>query len=126
MKILEAQEKIKVFDKIRGWDNRWDIKDLCLNINEEIGELWNLIKWISESEQKKVIAANKNLAIDFIGDMLFLILKISNQLKVDATKALNDTLAEYEKRMPPEIMKKTGHANKYAGGHDDKKSLTSG
>ena len=47
-------------------------------------------------------------------------LKIANQTKVDADKALNNTLDEYEKRMPPEVMKKVGHANRLAGGVDNK------
>lgn len=120
MKITKAQNIIQEFDDVRGWKNRWDIKDLCLNINEEIGELWNLIKWIPEEEQRKIVKNNHHEASDFIGDILFLVLKISNQLQVDAHDALVNTLEEYEKRMPPEIMKKIKHANKKAGGHDDK------
>lgn len=49
-----------------------------------------------------------------------MILKIANQAKVDAEKALQETLNEYEKRMPAEKMKKAGHGNKLAGGIDDK------
>ncbi len=123
MKVSQAQKLIAEFDSARGWENHWNIKDLCLNFNEEIGELWNLIKWIPEEEQRKVIKDNYDQASDFVGDILFLILKISNQLQVDATGALSTTLEEYEKRMPPEIMKKSKHANKNAGGHDNKDIL---
>lgn len=49
-----------------------------------------------------------------------MVLKISNQLEVDADEELNNTFAEYEKRIPPDVMKKVKHANKYAGGHDNK------
>ena len=62
----------------------------------------------------------KDEVSDFIGDTLFLILKIANQSEVDAEKALQDTLDEYEKRMPPEVMQKVKHANKLAGGVDNK------
>lgn len=121
MEIEEAQDKIKMFDEVRGWDEDWNLKDLALNITEEIGEFWSLIKWVDKEEQKRIINKKKEEASDFIGDVLFLVLKIANQTKVDASKALETTLEEYEKRMPPEVMKKVGHANKLAGGVDNKK-----
>ena len=121
MEIKTAQDKIKQFDKARGWENSWDIKDLLLNITEEGGEMWNLIKWINDEKQKQVITENKEQVSDYIGDTLFLLLKIANQTRVDAEQALQNTLNEYEKRMPSEAMKKAGHANKLAGGVDDKK-----
>ena len=120
MEIKQAQEKIREFDKARGWENNWDIKDLALNITEEVGEFWNLIKWIGEEKQKEIINNKKQEASDFIGDTLFLILKLANQMKIDSAQSLQDTLDEYEKRMPSEKMKEVGHANKLAGGVDNK------
>jgi NTP pyrophosphatase (non-canonical NTP hydrolase) len=120
MEIKEAQNKIKQFDIARGWVNDWNLKDLSLNITEEVGEFWSLIKWIGDEKQKEVIKNKKEEASDFIGDTLFLLLKLSNQMDIDAAQSLQNTLEEYEKRMPPEVMKKVGHANKLAGGHDDK------
>ncbi|MBU0894731.1 MAG: hypothetical protein KKF48_00510 [Nanoarchaeota archaeon] len=120
MDIKELQNKLKEFDKARGWENDWNIKDLLLNITEEGGELWDLIKWIDTEKQKEVIKEKKEEASDYIGDSLFILLKMANQMDIDAQKALNETLNEYEKRMPPEIMKKVKHANKHAGGIDNK------
>ncbi len=120
MEIKKAQEKVKEFDKARGWGNHWNIKDLSLNITEEVGELWNLIKWIDDEEQKKIVEKNKEEVENFVGDTLFLLLKIANQTGVDAEKGLQDVLEEYEKRMPAETMKQAGHANKLAGGVDNK------
>lgn len=120
MEIKKAQEKIKEFDRARGWEGCWDVKDLLLNITEEGGELWDLIKWVNEEKQKKIVNEKKEEVSDYIGDTLFLLLKIANQTKIDAQKALEDTLKEYEKRMPAEKMKEVKHANKLAGGHDNK------
>jgi len=116
----QIQNKIREFDEARGWQDSWNLKDLALNITEEVGEFWNLIKWVDDEKQKQIISENKEKVEDFIGDSLFLILKIANQTKVDAQKSINDTLEEYEKRMPSEKMKEVGHANKLAGGIDDK------
>lgn len=120
MRIKEAQDRIKEFDNARGWGAHWNLKDLALNINEEVGELWTLVKWVDEEKQKKIVEENKEKVEDFLGDTLFLLLKIANQTKTDAEQGLVNTLKEYEKRMPPEVMKKVGHANKLAGGVDNK------
>ena len=120
MEIKEAQNKIKEFDQARGWKDNWNIKDLLLNITEEGGELWNLIKWVNDEKQKEVVNTHIEEVSDYVGDTLFLLLKIANQTKVDVSQALQNTLEEYEKRMPPEIMKKVETANKLAGGWDNK------
>ena len=124
MEIKEAQDKVKGFDVARGWGEDWNIKDLLLNITEEGGELWDLVKWVDdEDKQREIIAANKNEASDYVGDALHLVLKLANQMGVDAGGALDQTLSDYEKRMPADVMKKVGHANKAAGGVDDKGAL---
>ena len=120
MNLKQLQDKIKEFDTARGWEDNWNIKDLLLNITEEGGEFWNLIKWVDDEKQKQILNEKKDEVENYIGDTLFLLLKIANQTKVDSEKALDNTLEEYEKRMPPEIMKKVKHANKLAGGVDDK------
>ena len=120
MEIKEAQDIVKAFDKARGWQDNWNMKDLLLNITEEGGEMWNLVKWINDEKQKQIVKEHQAEVSDYIGDTLFLLLKIANQTKVDAAKALQDTLDEYEKRMPPETMKQVGHGNKLAGGWDNK------
>ncbi len=120
MEIKEAQDKIKEFDIARAWEDNWNIKDLLLNITEEGGELWDLIKWVDDEKQKQILNERKEDTSDYIGDTLFLLLKIANQIKVDASQSLQNTLDEYEKRMPPEVMKKVGHANTKSGGIDNK------
>jgi len=124
MEIKKAQDKIKEFDLVRGWGDNWNLKDLSLNITEEVGEFWNLIKWVDDKKQREIISSKKEDVSDFIGDSLFLLLKIANQTGVDADVSLENTLNDYEKRMPPEVMKKVGHANKLAGGVDNKEWQT--
>jgi len=120
MEIKEAQEKIKKFDYERGWDNSWDIKDLSLNITEEVGELWNMIKWVDDKTQKKIVEENKEEVSDFVGDALFIILKIANQTSVNAEESLMNSIKDFEKRMPPEEIKRVKHGNRLAGGIDNK------
>jgi len=123
MDIKQAQEIIREFDKARGWDTSWNMKDLLLNITEEGGELWHLVKWVDDKKQREIVEKNKEEVADYVGDTLFLILKIANQAGVDAEESLKKTLEDYEKGMPPAKMKEVGHANKFAGGHDDKSAV---
>jgi len=86
MELKELQNKIKRFDKERGWNKDWNLKDLSLNLTEEIGELWNLVKWVDVEKQKEIVKKKKEEVSDFVGDALFLILKIANQTDIDAEK----------------------------------------
>ena len=45
---------------------------------------------------------------------------MANKMNIDADEELKNVLGEYEERMPPKKMKEVGHANKLAGGWDNK------
>ena len=116
----EIQEKIKKFNEERDWGKTSEIKDLLLNMNEEIGEFWNIIKWVDEAKQKELIEKNKEEVANFIGDMVFLILKIASICDVDSKEEVIKVIEEYERRFPIDKVKKFKHGNKLAGGVDDK------
>lgn len=120
MEIKKAQELVKEFDQAREWESDWNLKDLSLNLVEEVGELWSLIKWVNTEKQKQIVSGKKEEVEDFLGDALFLILKIANQTGTNVETGFQNTLNEYEKRMPAKTMRKVKHANKLAGGHDNK------
>lgn len=115
----DIQERIKRFNDEREWSTHSSIKDLLLNMNEEIGEFWNIIKWVDTETQQRLIRENKPEVDNFIGDMIYLILKISYLCGVDPEKAIMDVMEEYEKRFPAEKAK-GNHGNKLAGGIDER------
>lgn len=113
----DIQDKIKKFNDDREWSDPGCVKDLLLNMNEEIGEMWHLIKWVDTEKQKEMVKENKEEVENFIGDMLYLVLKISYIYGVDSKKAINDVMEEYEKRFPIDKAKGS-HGNVKAGGMD--------
>ena len=113
----DTQEHIKQFNDVRGWSDPSSIKDLLLNMNEEIGEFWNIIKWVDTKTQQELIKKEKSEVDNFIGDMLYLVLKVSYLCDVDAKQAIDDVMNEYEKRFPADKIKGK-HANIKAGGID--------
>ncbi len=113
----KIQENIKKFNDERDWSKPRSIKDLLLNINEEIGEFWNIIKWIPEDKQMELIKENKEEAEDFVGDVIYIIMKIAYLCDIDSEDAIKKVMKEYEKRFPVEKTKGK-HANTRAGGVD--------
>jgi dCTP diphosphatase len=113
----ETQEKIKQFNDEREWSTLSSMKDLLLNMTEEIGEMWNIIKWVDTDVQKKLIIENKEEVKNFVGDILYLILKISYLCEIDSKNAIDEVMGEYEKRFPVEKAK-GNHGNVRAGGVD--------
>lgn len=113
----DVQDRIKRFNDSREWSHPSQMKDLLLNMDEEIGEMWHIIKWVDSEKQQQLIKENKEEVENFIGDMLYLILKVAYMCDVDSKKAIEDVLVEYEKRFPVEKVKGT-HANTKAGGID--------
>jgi len=113
------QQKIKAFNDERDWSKLWSMKDLMLNVVEETGEAWNIIKWLRDNELEAAVAKNKDKFEDFIGDQLYLILKIAYMTGVDAEAAIKRTMDEYETRFPVKETKGK-HANIKSGGIDRK------
>jgi len=113
----EAQAQVQRFNDKRDWSTAHSIKDLLLNMSEEIGEFWNLIKGVDTETQQRLLKENKDEAENFIGDMIYLIYKVAYLSGVDSEKGFNDVMKEYEKRFPVE-QTKGKHANKLAGGID--------
>ena len=75
-----AQEQVKKFNEERNWgkESLWSMKDLMLNMVEETGEAWNIIKWLKDKELENAVKKNKAKFEDFVGDQLFLILKLAH------------------------------------------------
>jgi hypothetical protein len=115
-----VQDQVEKFNKDRDWGKVSEIKDLLLNMDEEIGELWHIIKWVEAEKQKELLEKYKGEVGNFIGDMEYLILKIAFICGINSEEETLKVLDEYEKRFPVEDIKKFKHGNKLAGGIDYK------
>jgi uncharacterized protein YabN with tetrapyrrole methylase and pyrophosphatase domain len=117
------QERVQEFNDKRNWSNENEMKrmkDFLMNMCEEAGEAWSIIKWVDDTNIKELVEKHKDEYEDFIGDQLFLILKIANIAGVDSEKALERTLNDYEKRFPVKEAIEKKHGNVLAGGIDNK------
>jgi NTP pyrophosphatase (non-canonical NTP hydrolase) len=123
--IKEIQTEIAVFADERKWAETYQIYGILLNIIEETGEAWNIVKHLEKDEEllKKVIRENKGEMEDFIGDISFLVFKLAHVLDIDVETAINERLKEFEQRFPADFMKAHSFAgNRRVGGEDKKYS----
>lgn len=119
--MLKLQKDVAKFVDERKWAETYHVYGIMLNIIEEIGEGWNVVKHLEKDEKllRKVMTENKVELEDFIGDLAFLAFKLAHVLNVDTEKAVQDRLTEFEKRFPADFMKKNSFAgNRHAGGVD--------
>jgi len=117
------QEEVAHFVDERKWAETYQVYGILLNIIEEVGETWNVVKHLEKDEilLKKIISESKEEMEDSIGDIAFLVFKLAHVLNVDVEKAMTDRMKEFEKRFPADFMKDhTFAGNRRAGGIDKK------
>lgn len=86
MKIKEAQEIVKEFAKKNGWKDEPNV-DKFDHLHEELIEMSRYLRYMDLPERKKTIQERKDIFEDGIGDLLFGLLRLANQLDVDAEDA---------------------------------------
>jgi len=121
--INEVQKIIGDFADERKWAETYQVYGILLNIIEEVGETWNVVKHLEKDEVllRKIIDDNKDEMEDSIGDIAFLVFKLAHVLNVDVEKAIDDRINEFRDRFPADFMKENSFAgNRRAGGIDKK------
>ncbi len=121
--IKEIQAEIATFADARKWAETYQVYGIMLNMIEEIGEAWNVVKHLEKDEKllRKVMTESKPEMEDFIGDIGFLLFKLAHVLGVDVEDALSARLREFEERFPEDFMRANTFAgNRRAGGIDNK------
>ncbi len=121
--IKDKQKEVADFVDERKWAETYQVYGILLNIIEEVGETWNIVKHLEKDEVllRKIITESRDEMEDSIGDIAFLVFKLAHVLNVDVEKALGDRMEEFEKRFPADFMKKhTFAGNRRAGGFDKK------
>ncbi|MDF1497379.1 MAG: MazG nucleotide pyrophosphohydrolase domain-containing protein [Patescibacteria group bacterium] len=82
MQISEAQQIVKSWSNGNGWKDVPNI-DKFDHIHEELVEMSQHLRYKSEAERIDYVKNNKNYFIAEMGDLLFGICRLANQLGVD-------------------------------------------
>ena len=103
--LAEAQRFVKEFAERNGWKDTPNI-DKFDHLHEELIEMSQHLRYKPEAEREQFVREHQELFKDGIGDLLFGLCRLANQLGVDMAEAFN--------------LVKDGIVEKYATGPETK------
>ena len=86
--IKDAQKFVKEFAILNKWNDFPNI-DKFDHIHEELIEMSKHLRYKTVDEMTKYIQENKDIFEDGIGDTLFALCRLANQLGIDMEKSFN-------------------------------------
>lgn len=109
--IKDLTEKIIKFRDARDWKKFHNPKDIALSLVLEVAEVVEHFQWKSQTEIDEYIKTNKEEIGEELADVLYWVLLISHDLKIDIKKALKQKIKKNEKKYP--VDKSRGKHTKY-------------
>jgi NTP pyrophosphatase (non-canonical NTP hydrolase) len=110
-KIDEFTKRIVAFRNARDWKQFHNPKDLSLSLVLEAAEVMEHFQWKSKEEIEKYIKTNKSEIGEELADVLYWVLLMSHDLKIDVLDALDKKMKINEKKYP--VKKAKGKHTKY-------------
>ena len=109
--IKELTEKIIRFRNVRNWKQFHNPKDMALSLILEAGEVMEHFQWKNEKEINKYVIKQRAEIGEELADVLYWILLMSYDLKIDIKKALEKKIRKNKTRYP--VRKSRGKHTKY-------------
>lgn len=109
--IKKLTKQIIQFRDERDWKQFHNPKDVALSLVLEATEVMEHFQWKNQDEIKKYIESNKPEIGEELADVLYWVLLLSNDLKIDIADALNKKLDVNRKKYP--LKKSKGKYTKY-------------
>ncbi|HHT9138867.1 MAG TPA: nucleotide pyrophosphohydrolase [Candidatus Wunengus sp. YC60] len=109
--IKALTEKIVKFRDARDWKQFHNPKDMSLSLVLEATEVMEHFQWRSLEEMKTYVKSHKHEIGEELADVLYWVLLMSSDLKIDIKDALEKKLRVQEKKYP--IEKAKGSHKKY-------------
>ncbi len=111
MNIKTLTQRIVTFRDARDWKQFHNPKDLSLSLVLEATEVMEHFQWKSAQEMEQYIVTNKKEIGEELADVLYWVLLLSHDLKIDVLKALDEKQTLNEQKYPVEKAK--GKHTKY-------------
>ncbi len=109
--IKKLTEKIIKFRDERNWKQFHNPKDVALSLVLEASEVVEHFQWKNKEEIAKYIETNKADIGEELADVLYWVLLMSHDLKIDILDALDKKIKKNEEKYPLEKAK--GKHTKY-------------
>ena len=99
------------FRNQRNWQQFHNPKDCALSLTLEVAEVLEHFQWRNGEELDKYLAEHKEDVADELSDVLYWVLLLANDLKIDLSEALPKKLEKSALKYP--IEKSSGNHTKY-------------
>ena len=109
--INDLTKRIIAFRDARDWKQFHNAKDVALSLVLEAGEVMEHFQWKNKEEIEKYIETNKADIGEELADVLYWVLLMSHDLKIDVLEALEKKILKNEEKYPVE--KAIGKHTKY-------------
>lgn len=109
--IKDLTKKIIGFRDARDWGQFHNPKDVSISMALEAAELLEHFQWKNAEEIEKHVKSHKAEISDELADVLYWVLLLGHDLKIDVTDALNKKLRKNAKKYP--VHKSKGRITKY-------------
>lgn len=103
--IEKITDKIINFRKERDWEQFHKPKDIAISLSLEASEVLEHFQWKSNEEIEKDVKENKEEISEELADVMYWVLLMSHDLKIDILDALEKKLKKNEKKYPVEKAK---------------------
>ena len=103
--INDLTKRIIAFRDARDWKQFHNAKDVALSLVLEAGEVMEHFQWKNKEEIEKYIKTNKAEIGEELADVLYWVLLMSHDLKIDVLDALEEKLKKNEEKYPIEKAK---------------------
>ena len=107
----DLTKRIIAFRDARDWKQFHNPKDVALSLVLEAGEVMEHFQWKNKEEIEKYIETNKADIGEELADVLYWVLLMSHDLKIDVLDALEKKIKKNEEKYPVEKTK--GKHTKY-------------
>jgi len=107
----DLTKRIIAFRDARDWKQFHNAKDVALSLVLEATEVMEHFQWKSKEEIEKYIKTNKDEIGEELADVLYWVLLMSYDLKIDVLEALEKKILKNEEKYPVEKAK--GRHTKY-------------
>lgn len=109
--VNDLTKRIIAFRNARDWKQFHNPKDLSLSLVLEAAEVMEHFQWKSKEEMEKYVRTNKTEIGEELADVLYWVLLISHDLKINVLDALEKKIKKNEDKYP--IEKSKGRHTKY-------------
>lgn len=110
--IDELQKKVVAFRDARDWEQFHNPKDMAVSMLLEAAEFLEHFQWKSSDEIKAHLKKNHQGVSDELADVLYWVLLIAYDMKIDLNQAFSKKMVQNEKKYP--IYKAKGSHKKYS------------